>query len=298
MVARTQKEIRQRAPLWFAALVIFNFLLMTWSGWNKLTRQNWFSASVQTVAALVQRPVAGAGDAGINFVRRFAELRHAESENEQLKERVSKLEADLRESQNAREENERLKGLLGLKEESKYGVIPARVIARDPTAWFDSVTINRGRAEGVQVGMPVVTREGIVGRVVGTSLLSSQVMLITDKRAAAGAAIGQLSTSNALGSIQGNGASGALEMLHVSGLEQVKVGDHVVTTGQDGIYPPNLNIGDVAEIKEGTATVPHQIYIKPSAHLGALSEVAVLQYKPAPRQAPDQTLPNVDKGKK
>ena len=76
-----------------------------------------------------------------------------------------------------------------------------------------------------------------------------------------------------------------------------QVGDYILTTGQDGIYPPGLNVGEVVEVKQGTATQPHQIYIRPSARLDQLAEVAVLLYQPAQRPAPEQTLPNVDKTK-
>ena len=87
-------------------------------------------------------------------------------------------------------------------------------------------------------------------------------------------------------------------MRYVSGLEPVKVGDYVLTTGQDGIYPQGLNVGAVVELREGSATQPHEIKVKPSAHLNALEEVAVLLYHPPARTAPTETLPNMSKGKK
>jgi rod shape-determining protein MreC len=122
-------------------------------------------------------------------------------------------------------------------------------------------------------------------------------MLITDEKSAAGAVVGQLGTSNALGSIRGLGDNGLLEMRYVPGLAEVKVGDYVVTTGQDGIYPQGLNVGEVVEVKSGSATTPHTIHIKPGARVDSLEEVAVLQYRPPQRTAPDQTLPNVKKEK-
>ncbi|HEX8853268.1 MAG TPA: rod shape-determining protein MreC, partial [Pyrinomonadaceae bacterium] len=92
--------------------------------------------------------------------------------------------------------------------------------------------------------------------------------------------------------------NGLLEMRYVSGLETVNMGDYVVTTGQDGVYPPGLNVGTVVEVQQGSATSPHVIRVKPSARLDSLSEVAVMQYRPPQRNAPDKALPNVDKGKK
>jgi rod shape-determining protein MreC len=211
---------------------------------------------------------------------------------------LAEAENELREARQARDENERLKRLLDFTKDVRYDSIPARVVARDPSVWFNSLIINRGTASGVDLDMPVVTPEGIVGRVVGVGPVSAQVMLITDDRAAAGAVVGQLGASNALGVVRGVGTQGLLEMRYVSGLEPVNLGDYVVTTGQDGIYPPGLNVGTVVQKTEGSATAPHTIYVKPGARLDSLEEVAVLQYRPPPRTAPERTLPNVDKGKK
>ena len=87
-------------------------------------------------------------------------------------------------------------------------------------------------------------------------------------------------------------------MRYVSGLEKVQVGDSVMTTGQDGIYPPGLNVGQVVDVKNGTATQPHQILIRPGAGFDQLDEVAVLLYHPPQRPTPEQALPNVEKNKK
>ena len=143
--------------------------------------------------------------------------------------------------------------------------------------------------------MPVVTATGIVGRVITVSPWASQVMLLTDEKAGAGAVVGQLGQSGALGSLRGRQDLGLIEMRYVSGLEKVEVGDSVMTTGQDGIYPPGLNVGEVVDVKTGTATQPHQIFIRPGARLDHLEEVAVLLYRPPQRPVPEQTLPNVDK---
>jgi rod shape-determining protein MreC len=71
--------------------------------------------------------------------------------------------------------------------------------------------------------------------------------------------------------------------------------DFILTTGQDGIYPSGLSVGEVVQVQPGTATQSHEILIRPGAKLDQLEEVAVLLYHPPPRPAPEQTLPNVDK---
>ena len=295
---RTQKEIRQRAPVWLVVIVVANIILMSFDARDPVSKQRMIRVWTQAAAGWVQRPVATAGGAGVGFFRRVFNSWGASEENERLKGRLAEVETELRVAQAARDENERLRQLLDLKETTEYGVVPATIIARDPSVWFSSIIINRGTSSGVDLNMPVVTRDGIVGRVVAVSPWTAQVMLLTDERSGAGAAVGQLGASNALGSVRGLGRNDLLSMNFVPGLETVNVGDYVVTTGQDGIYPPGLSVGTVVEVKPGSATTPHQITVRPSARLDSLEQVAVLQYRPPPRPAPDKVLPNLGKASK
>jgi rod shape-determining protein MreC len=295
--SRTQKEIRQRAPIWLVILLFANFVVMAIDARDRFTQQQAFKGFVQAMVSPIQSASSWASGTGGGFFRQITSFRSTAIENEALKQRLAETELELRNAREAKTENYRLQGLLALKAEPGPEKVFARVIARDASVWFNTIMINRGSASGVALNMPVVTPGGIVGRVVAVSPVTAQVMLITDEKAAAGAIIGQLGGSGALGSVRGLGNSGLIEMRYVSGLQQVEAGDYILTTGQDGIYPPGLNVGEVIEVKHGTATQPHQIYIRPSARLDQLSEVAVLLYHPPQRPAPEQTLPNVDKTK-
>lgn len=295
---RTQKEIRQRAPIWLAMLLLTNLVIMAVDARDNASKQRLFRVWVQAAASPAQTISSRAGGASTSLIRQILNFRSTAFENEQLKERLSQTELELRNSRQAAAENERLRGLLNLKETTGYDRIPARVIARDSSVWFNTITIDRGSSAGVNLNMPVVTGGGIVGRVIAVSPWTAQVMMITDEKAAAGAIVGQLGGSGALGSVRGLGENGLIEMRYVSGLQKVEVGDYILTTGQDGIYPPGLSVGEVVLVKQGTATQPHQIFIKPGAKLDQLDEVAVLLYHAPQRPAPEQTLPNVDKVKK
>lgn len=298
MVMRTEKELRQRAPLWLGCLLIINFILMSIDARDAATKQRMIRVWAQTIASPFQRLLSGVSGTGVGTFEYLANLRLAAAENTGLKQQVATMQTELHEARAARDENERLKGLLGLKEEKRYETIPARVIGRDPTAWFKAVFLNRGSRAGVELDMPVVTRDGIVGRVVAVGPWTAQVMLITDDRSAAGAVVGQLSSSGALGSVKGTNQSNLLEMSYVSTLEPVNQGDYVFTTGQDRIYPPGLAVGEVVKVTTGGATASHEIQVKPSARLESLNEVAVLQYHQPQRDDLNEALPNIDKRKK
>jgi rod shape-determining protein MreC len=297
---RTQKEIRQRAPVWLVALLVANLAIMAVDARDADGRHKVLRMWTQTFASPWQSASSKASGATSGFFQQIWNFRSTAQENEQLKERLSKVEQELQTARQATSENERLKSLLGLNEQSEIKTVPARVIARDPSVWFNTITINRGSSSGITVNMPVVTAGGIVGRVITVGPWASQVMLITDEKAGAGAVVGQLGQSGALGSVRGRADLGValIEMRYVSGLEKVEINDSVMTTGQDGIYPPGLNVGRVVEVKNGTATQAHQILIQPGAQLDHLEEVAVLLYHPPPRSASEQPPANAEKPKR
>ena len=294
---RTQKEIRQRAPLWLFSLLIVNLVVMAVDARDADGQQKVLRIWTQTFASPLQNASSKASNATSGFFQQIWNFRSTAQENEQLKQRLSALETELNQARHAEAENARLKALLELHEKNEIKAVPARVIARDPSVWFNTITINRGSTSGVEINMPVVTGGGIVGRVITVSPFASQVMLITDEKAGAGAVVGQLGQSGALGSVRGRAdlGVGLIEMRYVSGLEKVEVNDNVMTTGQDGIYPPGLNVGRVVDVRNGTATQAHQILIQPGAQLDHLEEVAVLLYHAPQRSAPQETLPNVEK---
>ncbi|MGI8836302.1 MAG: rod shape-determining protein MreC [Pyrinomonadaceae bacterium] len=293
---RTQREIRQKAPLWLAMLLLTNLAIMAVDARDDATKQRLFRVWIQALASPVQGASSRASGAGNGFINEIINFRSAAAENARLKEKLFSTELQLQNARQASDENARLKSLLNLKQQTGYDQVAAHVIARDSSVWFNTVTLDRGSSSGVELNMPVVTAGGIVGRVIALSPWTAQVMMITDEKAAAGAIVGQLGGSGALGSVRGTGESGLIEMRYVSELQKVDVGDVILTTGQDGIYPPGLNVGEVVDVKRGTGT--HQILIRPGANLDQLKEVAVLLYHAPQRPAPEQTLPNVEKTKK
>ena len=273
------------------ALLVANLVIMAVDAKDADGGQKVLRIWTQSFASPLQSASSKASGATSGFFQQIWNFRSTAKENEQLKERLAQVETELHTARTAATENERLKALLDLRDQSTIKSVPARVIARDASVWFNTISINRGTSSGVEVNMPVVTAGGIVGRIITAGPWSSQVMLITDEKAGAGAVVGQLGQSGALGSVRGRSdlGVGLIEMRYVSGLEKVEVNDYVMTTGQDGIYPPGLNVGRVVEVKNGTATQAHQILIQPGAQLDHLEEVAVLLYHPPPRSAPEQT---------
>ncbi len=303
MVERSQKEVWRLTPWLMIALLIGNFVLMAWDARESQSNQRLIRVWGQTVADFVQSPVTSVSTSVSGYFEKFVTIRTAQDENAQLKQRIQELEVELQGKQDLTNENDRLKNLLQLKQESKYQVLPAKIIGRDPSNWFNDSIINRGTADGVKLYMPIVSNGGLIGRVTAVSLLTAQVTLVTDERSGVGATIGEVGNSNALGVVNGIKDKELLEMRYVPGSVEVKAGDIVYTTGQDGIYPAGLKIGEIVEVRTGSATVPHTIYIQPSAKINSMQEVAVLLYEAPQRPKFEQSVPNAvkedkDKGKK
>ena len=297
MVERSQQEVWKVTPWIMIALLLSNFILMAWDAKTD-SQQRVIRVWTQTAADFVQSPVATVSGAATNYFQSFATLRTAQSENDQLKQRVQEMEVEIQNKESLSVENERLKSLLELKERLPYKILPAQIIGRDPSAWFDTSIINRGSLDGVKLNMPIVASGGLVGRVTAVSPLTSQIYLLTREKVSQGGIISEIGTSNAIGVVSGTGKKELLEMGYIPGGVDVQTGQSVYTTGQDGIYPGGLKIGEIVEVRTGSATVAHQIFIKPSANLYTLQEVAVLLYEPPPRPEYDKTVPNAGKEEK
>ncbi|HVF30338.1 MAG TPA: rod shape-determining protein MreC [Pyrinomonadaceae bacterium] len=298
MVERSQQEVWRMTPWLVILLLLGNFVLMAFDAREITSGQRVIRVWSQAVANFVQSPVTSISSGVSNYFSSIASLRSAQTENDELKERVQKLEIEKSAKEHLEAENERLRGLHKLKETARYDILTAEIIGRDPSAWFDSSIINRGSLDGVKLNMPIVSDGGLIGRVTAVGPLSAQFDLITRDKSGVGGVVGEIGASNILGVVAGTSKNDVVEMRYVAGSAEVQVGQPVYTTGQDGIYPAGLKIGEIVEVKTGSATTPHQILIRPSAGINSLKEVGVLLYEPPTKTGFDQKLPNAVKDPK
>ncbi|MEP6703485.1 MAG: rod shape-determining protein MreC [Acidobacteriota bacterium] len=284
---------------WLVILLLLgNFMLMAFEAREISSGQRIIRVWSQAAADFVQSPVTSVTSGFSNYFSSISNLRSAQSENDILKQRVQELELDIKGKEDLTAENDRLRGILNLKENSKYKVLTARIIGRDPSVWFDSSIINRGSLDGVKLNMPVVSDGGLIGRVTAVGPLTAQFDLITRDKSGVGGMVGEIGSSNVLGVVAGTSKRDLVEMKYVSGSADVQPGQVVYTTGQDGIYPAGLKIGEIVEVRSGSATVPHEIFIRPSAGINSIKEVGVLLYEPPAKAEFDQKLPNALKDAK
>jgi rod shape-determining protein MreC len=168
--------------------------------------------------------------------------------------------------------NARLRNLLDFQKNITELVVAAEVIGKDPSTWFKTVIIDKGKADGLTKGLPVVMPQGIAGQVIEVANHYAKVMLIIDRNSAVDALVQR---TRARGVIKGE-STDQLRLDYVLRKKDVRVGDTVVSSGLDGIYPKGLRIGVVAEVVEHEADIFHEVLISPVVDFEKLEEVLVV----------------------
>lgn len=200
-------------------------------------------------------------------------------ENKVLKERLERYAQLAAENEELRAQNERLKAMLDYSQENDaYQLKLARVVARDPDRWMNSViVINIGERDGIRANMPVITPGGVIGKVVQVSRRSANVQLITDVEGGSRVSAVVQSPSRPVGVIDGyDPQQGVLVLSKVPLDEPIEPGQRVVTSGFGGIFPPGLLIGTIESVGIGEYGLSLQAKVRPAADLVHLDEVFVV----------------------
>jgi len=217
---------------------------------------------------------------------RYVELTHARAENETLVRENRKLRAELSEMRRLAEDSSRYQRLLGLRDVTPAETVAARVVAIDASPYFRVARVEIDRGEGtVRRGMPVLTSEGVVGRVNRTTGKTSDVMLLVDPRSAIDVLVPRTGGRGILRGKSGeNGYRCSIEYLARG--EPAKEGDAVVTSGLGGAFPRNLAVGKVTKIIPGAVGLYQDVEVTPDVDFARLSDVLVVVAAP-PAPDPD-----------
>jgi rod shape-determining protein MreC len=168
--------------------------------------------------------------------------------------------------------NQRLRELLNFKKESLRQIVAAEVVGRDPSPWYQTIVIDKGEADGVTKSSPVVVAEGIVGQVIDVSDRFAKVLLLIDQDSAVDALVQR---SRARGVIKGDG-EGRCIYQYVLRKDDVGVGDIVVSSGLDGVFPKGLRLGQVSEVVRRNAGLFQEVIITSFVDFEKLEEVLVV----------------------
>lgn len=193
-------------------------------------------------------------------------------ENYELRKRLNQAMEENNKWRELELANNRLRDLLNFQKRITKRVVAAEVIGKDPSAWFKTVIIDKGKADGLNKGLPVVMPEGIAGQVIEVSNHYSKVMLIIDRNSAVDALVQR---SRARGVIKGESAD-RCRLNYVLRKHDVRVGDTVVSSGLDDVYPKGLRIGRISDVVKRNSEIFQEVTITPFVDFEKLEEVLVV----------------------
>ena len=200
-----------------------------------------------------------------------------EAENEQLKKEVASLRTQLADYEDIKDENARLWKYYGLKKEnSGYDFVPASVIRRDPGDLFYSFTIDRGTSEGISVNDPVVTENGLVGYVREANANACKVTTILSPDLLAGAKDVKSKDTGVITGDADYSDQNLVTMKKLAENNKIKEGDQISTTGIGGMYPENISVGKVKEVKYDKFDTSLYAVIEPYEDIQNVSDVVVI----------------------
>lgn len=215
-----------------------------------------------------------------DFFAHFEDVDQLRKENEDLKLTVSKLVYENEKLIELKVKNEELRRALDIKDQySNMDMIGANIIAKDMGNWFDIFTIDRGSKDGISNNYPIVTSNGLVGRVMQTDVFSSKVIAIIDEDSSISA---RLSRTSDLVIVKGDRKlkeQGLCIMNYIPADADISAGDRVETSGVGGIYPKGILIGKVKEVRQRTNELDRYAIIEPVVDFKRLEEVFILKDK-------------------
>jgi rod shape-determining protein MreC len=212
--------------------------------------------------------------------KRYLFLVGLEDENRRLRKQNADLMEQLNRYREGPLEAMRLQKLLELRESFPQRAVAARVINRNRSSLFKTLLINKGTADGLRVGLAVLSDQGVVGRIIETSWHASRVLLLTDGNSNID---GLIQRSRAQGILQGAGSAGC-SLKYISRTEEVLAGDVVISSGLSGVLPKGLLLGVVTGASRKEGGLFQKIDVAPAVDFEKLEEVLVLtmDMKPKP----------------
>ncbi len=195
----------------------------------------------------------------------------AVAENRKLKTQLAHAIATQNRCRELELENARLKKFVKFTDAAPASYVAAQVIARDPSPWFKTIMIDKGEDSGLEKGAPVVVSEGIVGQIIKVAHSYSRVLLIIDRNSAVDALV---QNTRVRGMVKGNNED-TCSFVYARRRDDIKVGEIIISSGLDQVFPKGLSIGRVLDVKKVDSQLFQNITIETSVDFDRLEEVLV-----------------------
>ena len=221
----------------------------------------------------VEKILHGSGSGARGFWSNYIDLRDVREHNQQLQDQVNRLQLEQAALLEDARQGQRLQALLAFKEHYVSSTVPAQVIGTSGTDQSRILYIDKGADDGLKPDMPVITPDGIVGKLKDVFGHTSQVLLISDQTSGAGVVLEQ---TRLRGVLRGN-ALGQPQIINLLPDERIKPGERVITSGGDQIFPRGIPVGVVEQVVPDSSNPPYiDVLIKPAVNLSHLEELLVI----------------------
>lgn len=262
-------------------IIVLVVFLAAVVAWFVLTRNTGTQQKVQQGTLEMTRPLFGwtssltrKAQAVTQGLKSLPEL---EAENAQLKVRNEQLSVRNQMLNDLERENEGLRRALDFKQKSQFKLVPARIIARSSATWWSSVQIDRGEKDGLDIDMPVVVDEGLVGKTTTVADNTSYVLLIADEGCKVAATVQGTRESGVLSgerTSSGNMPELSLNFLQKTAVPLLRPGQKVYSSGVGGVFPSGLMLGEIRSIE--TLALNARAKVAPAVDLAKLENVFVV----------------------
>jgi rod shape-determining protein MreC len=282
-------DIRQRAGYLFLAVMVGHIVLIS-AQVNARSGVPVLEAVTFGVFAEVQRASWSIVSGVRNFWGDYVGLRDVRGENEALRRQLADVQIQLQELQASADRTRGLERLLELRDRLNLQTTAAEVIASGASTEFATLTIDKGTQDGLHADMAVIAPNGVVGRIIVPSPRHAKVQLLIDRDAAAGALVQRTRAQGVLigRPKPGSERDGLLRLEKVSETADIVVGDVVVTSGIEGIFPKGFVIGRVESIRKNGPAY-EEIIIRPAVDFSSIEEVLVVLTPPPAQEIEEES---------
>jgi rod shape-determining protein MreC len=269
----------KRFRLFFTAIFFLFLALLILTLYSKEDRE---TSVLERVLLQVSFPFQRGVQKAFFWVRELGEdyifLTQVQKENRNLQRTLSTLREENNHLREALLAEGRLQKLSNWQSRNSHSSQVAQVYARGPASWFQTVLVNRGSKDGVSKEMAVVTSEGVVGRVIEVSPDAAKVLLVTDANSGVDVIVQR---SRSQGIMEGK-TDGVCILKYVQKIEDVQVGDKVITSGLGGIFPRGLVVATVSQVNRKLPGIFQYIEVVPTVDFSKLEEVLILAEESRP----------------
>ncbi|MBM4297196.1 MAG: rod shape-determining protein MreC, partial [Deltaproteobacteria bacterium] len=208
----------------------------------------------------------------IGVQENYVTLSGYQTENERLRKRIQALEVERQRLLEAEATNRKLQQLLDFRAQLPGKPVTASIISNSASSWFQGCILDKGSADGVQKDMAVVTPLGVVGKVVSVTGRSAKVILLTDANSGIDVMVQRTRSRGIVSGSLDNG----MVLKYMKRSEDVQVGDRLITSGLDGVFPKGMLAGTVIKVNKQSLGLFQTIEVQPAVQLAWVEEVLVV----------------------